>query len=140
MITLLVIGVAIALGLLGLWAYHRSTAPKGTNSAKGKPRNQAEQWGVRIAAPAKERACSQVRPLLGKEFAMAERPLLPLPDCPYRHRCECRYVPLLDKRKAERRSGKERREAQRFEQDKPPRRSGKDRRKIEVDWDSHERH
>ena len=140
MITLLVIGVGIALGLLGLWAYHRSTAPKGPNGAKGKSRNQAGQWGVRIAAAAKERACPQVRPLLGKEFPIAERPLLPLPNCPYRHRCECRYVPLLDQRKAERRSGKERRDAQRYEQENPPRRSGKDRRKIEVDWDTHERH
>jgi hypothetical protein len=139
MITLLVIGVAIALGLLGLWAYRRSTAPKSTNSRTGKGRSQAEQWGVRIATAAKQRACPQVRPLLGKEFAMAERPLLPLHNCPFRHRCECRYVPLLDKRKHQRRSGKERREAQRFEQDKPPRRSGKDRRKHEVDWDSQQR-
>jgi hypothetical protein len=140
MITLLVIGVAIALGLLGLRAYLRSTAPKGTHGAQGKARNQAEQWGVRIAAPAKERACSHVRPLLGKEFPMTEKPLLPLRNCPFRHRCECRYIPLMDKRKDQRRSGKERREAQRFEQDNPPRRSGEDRRKIEVDWDTHKRH
>jgi hypothetical protein len=137
--TLLVICIAIAAGVLGLWAYRRSTAPKGAGSGKSKSRDQAEQWGVRIAAT-KERACPVVRPFLGKEFPMAEKPVLPLRNCPFPHQCECRYIPLLNKRKHQRRSGKERRQAQRFEQDQPPRRSGKDRRKIDVDWDSHERH
>ena len=133
-IVLVVIGIAIALGVTGLWFYRRGTSP--TKAGAGtKPKNQAHQWGVRIAATHKDRTCPQVRSFLGKEFPMEERPLLPLQNCPYRHRCECRYVPLLDRRKHQRRSGEERRLAQRYEQDKPPRRSGKDRRKLEIDWD-----
>ena len=138
-IPLFVIGIAIVAGLLGLWAYRRATAPR-AGGGKDNHGNQAEQWGVRIAAPAKERACPQVRPLLGKEYPMAERPVLPLRDCPFRHQCECRYVALLDRRKEERRKNKERRHAQRFEEDNPPRRSGKDRRKIDVDWETHQYH
>jgi hypothetical protein len=136
-ITLLVIGVAIVAGLVGLLAYRRATAPKSVGQAKGEIRNQAEQWGVRIAA-SRERACPQVRPLLGKEFAMADKPRLPIRDCPYPQQCECRFIPLIDRRKEERRSGEDRRDAKRFEKDKPDRRSGNDRRKGGVDWDTHD--
>ena len=136
-ITLLVIFVAVVGGLVGLRAYRRRTAPKSKGHARSENRSQAEQWGVRIAVASKERACPQVRPLLGKEFTMADRPKLPLHDCPYPRQCECRFIPLIDRRKEERRSGEDRREAKRFEKDKPDRRSGKDRRKGRVDWDTH---
>jgi hypothetical protein len=127
---LIVIFVGIALVLLGLWAYRRSTPPK----EKGKTRDQAEHWGVQISAPAGERACPQVRELLGKEFSIAERPMLPLPDCPFPHQCECRYIRLVDRRREDRRSAQDRRlKGERLEKDNPPRRSGKDRRKR-VDW------
>ena len=140
--TLLVISIAIVAGLAGLWAYRRSTAaPRsrahGRSDDKVASKAQAEQFGVRIAAASKERACPQVRPLLGKEFLMADRPNLPLHNCPYPQQCECRYIPLMDRRKGERRSGQERRELKRFEKDRPDRRSGTDRRKTGVDWDTH---
>src|SRR5512132_2798321 len=110
--TLIVIVVAIVAALLGLWAYRRSTKPTSTTPARTKPTstkptstkptnarnesnkasNQAEQWGVRISAPAKERACPQAQQLLGKEFPLGKKPALPLPDCPYSHQCECRYT------------------------------------------------
>ena len=143
-ITLLVICVAIVGGLVGLWAYRRATAPKTTTLAKSDHRSQrsdnktqAGQWGVRIAAASKERVCPPVRSMLGKEFSMADKPHLPLRDCPYPQQCECRYVALIDRRKQERRSGTDRRDALRLEKDKPDRRSGKDRRKG-VDWDTHD--
>lgn len=152
---LIVIIVAIVAALLGLWAYRRSTKPtsmkpaitkpastkptstKPTNARNGanKPSNQAEQWGVRISAPAKERACPQAQELLGKEFPIGKKPPLPLPDCPYSHQCECRYIKLFDRRRLERRSVQERRHGdQRFEVGNPPRRSGADRRKGDIDW------
>jgi hypothetical protein len=153
--TLIIVFVAIVAASLGLWAYRRSTKPTrrkptGTKptsakSASAKPTsagndkskagNQAEQWGVRISAPAKERVCPQAQELLGKEFPIDKKPPLPLPDCPYSHQCECRYIKLFDRRRHERRSEQERREGgQRFEVDKPPRRSGADRRKGDIDW------
>ena len=131
-IALLVIGIAIAGGLLGYRSYRRKTAPK--NPRKRESSSKAEQWGVRIAAE-KEKTCPPVRSFLGREYPMAERPRLPLADCPYPHRCECRYVPLMDRRKAQRRLGVDRRGAQRFETE---RRSGKDRRK-DLDWEARDR-
>ena len=139
-LTLLFVCVAIVGGLVGLRVYRRRTAPKSAVHARNRTsesRSQADQWGVRIAAASKERACPQVRPLLGKEFPIADKPYLPLHDCPYPRQCECRFIPLIDRRKQERRSGEDRREAKRFDKDKADRRSGKDRRKGGVDWDTH---
>ena len=132
--TILIVVIAIVASLLGLWAYRRSTKPSRVTTGTSKARNQVEQWGVRIAAPAGGRACPQVQELLGKEFPVASKPALPVQDCPYSHQCECHYVKLFDRRKHERRSEKDRRQAQRFEKDNPPRRSGQDRRKSQIDW------
>ena len=134
--TILIVVIAIVAALLGLWAYRRSTKPTRATTGTSKARKQVEQWGVRIAASAGGRACPQVQELLGKEFAMSKKPTLPLPDCPYSHQCECLYIKLFDRRKHERRSEQDRRQAQRFEKDNPPRRSGKDRRQSQIDWGS----
>jgi len=134
--TILIVVIAIVAALLGLWAYRRSTMPARVTIGTSQARKQVEQWGVRIAAPVGGRACPQVQELLGKEFPMSKKPPLPLPDCPYSHRCECLYIKLFDRRKHERRSEQDRRQAQRFEKDNPPRRSGKDRRQSQIDWGS----
>jgi hypothetical protein len=133
---LIVVSVAIVAALLGRWAYRRFATPEAARSGKNEARNQAEQWGIRISAPAKERACPTVRELLGKEFPIDEEPRLPLPSCPFPHQCECSYTKVFDRRREEQRSGQERREArQRFEKDKRPRRCGKDRRKdMDINW------
>ena len=136
--TILIVVIAIVAALLGLWAYRRSTMPKRATTGMRTARKQIEQWGVRIAASAGGRACPQVQELVGKELPLSNKPALPVPDCPYSHQCECHYVKLLDRRKHERRSEKDRRQAQRFEKDNPPRRSGQDRRKGQVDWASRE--
>jgi len=128
--------VAVAAALLGLWAYRRPAAPKpaADESASARTRDQAKQWGVRIAAPARERTCPQVRALLGKEFLLADKPPLPLPDCPISPQCECRYVRLFDRRREDRRASRDRRtKGERFEKDKLPRRSRRDRRR-KIDW------
>ena len=143
MTILIVVFVALVAALLSLWAmwaYRRPAKPTKTKQTsarneKSKASNQAEQWGVRISAPAKERACPQVQKILGKEFPIDKKPPLPLPDCPYSHQCECHYIKLFDRRKDERRADQERREGgQRFEVDNPARRSGTDRRKGDIDW------
>ena len=131
---MIVICVAIVAALLGLRAYRRSEKPTGARNVRNRTTAQVEQWGVRIATSAGEHACPQVRKLLGSEFPMSEKPLLPLPECPYSHQCECHYIKLFDRRRQERRSGEERRQGgQRFEKDNPPRRTGNDRRK-KIDW------
>jgi len=161
-ITLIVVFVGIAVGIAGLLIYRQRSAahptaqdplappksdpakkhhrahknPAQKNPAQANPqKSQTEQWGVRIAAPAKAQTCPQVQGLLGKEFPLANKPSVPVKDCPYPRECECHYVKLFDRRKEERRSGAERRQAQRFEKGRRDRRSGKDRRKNrDVDW------
>ena len=132
---LIVIVTAIAAVLLGLRAYRRVPTSMGKLNRNSEVGNQAEQWGVRIDAPAKERACPRVRELLGREYPIDAKPRLPVPGCPFLNQCECRYVKLFDRRKEERRSRQEQRPGgQRFEKDKPTRRSGRDRRKDKLDW------
>jgi hypothetical protein len=149
-INLIIVLVAIVAGAIGLWAYRRSAARPVLRNEPGeaghavqghavhvktKSKEQVEQWGVRITASTREKACPQARQILGKEFPMDKKPQLPLPDCPYPRQCECHYTKLFDRRKEERRSGEERRQGgQRFEAHS--RRSGKDRRKGKsgVDW------
>jgi hypothetical protein len=132
---LIAVFAAIMAALAGFWAHRRSTTPRAAGNTKGDAGNQAKHWGVRIITSVGEPACPQVRKFLGKEVSIGEKPQLPLPDCPFPHKCQCGYIKLFDHRKRERRSGQERRQAgQRFERGKLPRRSGKDRRKKNVDW------
>lgn len=127
--------VAVVGAFLGVWAFGRSTARAEAKTGVSNSSTRPEQWGVRIHAPAKDRACPQVQDILGKEFQLDAKPPLPLPNCTNPNHCECRYIKLSDRRKGDRRSGHERREkGHRYEKDKLPRRSGRDRRKKVVDW------
>lgn len=136
-ITLIVVFVGVVAGVTA-WMYRRrtATAPKKTvGGPVAHKEKAAAQWGVRIAAPHKDKVCPQVKPIMGKEFPLPDKPQLPVKGCPFAQHCECHYVKLFDRRKGERRSGKERRELKRFEQGNRDRRSGKDRRKNrDVDW------
>ena len=134
---LIATGGAVIPGGLGLLYFRRPAKPTVAHGATGEPRAHPEQWGVEITAPSGERARPRAQTLLGKRFALADRPPLPLTTCPNPQQCECRYIKLLDQRHEERRSGKERRlMGTRFEKDNPPRRSGKPRRKKDhIDWD-----
>jgi hypothetical protein len=141
-VALTLIVVFAAAGVTGLWFYRRRTAtpashhpPHGQPRPQATPAKKAEQWGVRIAVANKDKACPQVRGFLGKEFPKDKKPSLPVKDCPFTQQCECHYVKLFDRRKEERRSGKERRKALRVEEGQQDRRSGKDRRKGKsLDW------
>jgi hypothetical protein len=131
---LIAVFVAAVAALLGWRVYGRSPRLTGAPNGPSKTGERAEQWGVRIHVPAKERACPSAQEIHGKEFSLDAKPQLPLSHCPFPHQCQCGYVILFDRRKEDRRSGRERRLAGlRLEPDKPPRRSGKDRRKR-IDW------
>ena len=131
---LIAAGLTVGATLLVLWAFRRPTKSKSPANARKAPGDRTEQWGVRITAPAKDLACPQAQKLMDKNFALTEKPQLPVADCPFPHQCECHYTKLFDRRKHERRSGSERRrEGIRLEQEREPRRSGKDRRRR-VDW------
>ena len=91
-------------------------------------------WGVRISARERAEACPDALRILDKSFPMGKAPSLPLPTCPYPRECTCFFIRLEDRRKDERRSGTERRESLRFENERKQRRSGRDRRKRGHDW------
>jgi hypothetical protein len=95
---------------------------------------EAQVWGILVSARNKQRVCPGAQEILDKQFEVGKEPRLPLASCPFPHDCTCHYVKLHERRKGERRSGGDRRQGLRFEQDQ--RRSGKDRRKKEgPDWD-----
>jgi hypothetical protein len=109
----------------------KSTAAKTTAAAEKKAK---PVWGVRISSREPDEACPDALTILDKSFPIAKAPSLPLPTCPYPHECTCFFIRLEDRRKDERRSGKERRESLRFETEGQQRRSGRDRRKRGHDW------
>ena len=131
---LAIVGVVVIAAALGDWTRRRSTVHAGgpTGSTPG----HEVQWGVRICAPEGRHACPHAREIDGKEFPLAEKPPLPLPDCPFPHQCECTYMKLFDRRDGDRRGPHDRRaKGQRFEPDKTPRRKGRDRRKnSDINW------
>lgn len=131
---LVIVGVVTVAAVLGYWAWQRASA--GADEPEDQEQRPAIQWGVRICAPAGRPACPQVRAIDGKEFPLAGKPPLPLPDCPFPQQCECTYLRLFDRRQGERRDRHDRRaKGQRFEPDKTPRRKGRDRRKkSDIDW------
>jgi hypothetical protein len=79
--------------------------------------------------------CQRATSLIGTCYRQDERPPLPLPDCTLPHDCGCRYVKLPDRRHAERRSGRERRESTRYDPTgSSERRAGQDRRRRHAKW------
>ena len=73
-VALIVVLVGIVAGVAGLWVYRRQSAPKGrpegpADERRVGQRNQVGQWGVRIAAPVRERACPQVSDLIGRNLS-----------------------------------------------------------------------
>jgi hypothetical protein len=107
---LVVVLFGVVAGVAALMLYRRRSvaAPKKTDGEHVAHKEaKAAQWGVRIAAPHKDKVCPQVKPILGKEFPLPDRPQLPVKGCPFTAHCECHYVKLFDRRKGERRSGKE---------------------------------
>ncbi len=92
-------------------------------------------WGKRLVVD-RSAACQTARILAGQCFPNAQVPSLPLKGCG-NAACRCVFEPVTDRRSGdERRTGSERRDQIRFEDDKD-RRSGKSRRKDEhYTWHS----
>jgi hypothetical protein len=97
--------------------------------ALGRLQASRSYWGVTIRG----KNCHAVRPYLGKKYAFDRAPSLPLAGCRSR-RCRCQYQGLLERRRAERRSGVDRRETVRLDGRHPERRSGRDRRRSAIAW------
>ncbi len=72
--------------------------------------------------------CEAVSRIAKVWFAEGEAPTLPLSSCDDRHRCQCKWMHVVDRRITVRREQGDRRAQMRFEENSD-RRSGKDRRK-----------
>jgi hypothetical protein len=114
---LLVVGVAVALMLLR----RKPAAPVKPQGVVAQPRNQMLQ----IVIPP-EGCCESARQLESHRFDKAYAPALPLENCDRRTQCRCRFQPVPDRRIGERRTGHEKRDSIRYEEN--PRRKGRGRR------------
>jgi hypothetical protein len=118
-----------------LWpSKHRKRGPARRRNnrqrkALEKLRMGSAYWGVTLRG----KQCDALRPYLGKKFPLDRAPALPLPGCKAR-RCQCRYQGLVERRRAQRRSGTDQRRTVRLDANHPDRRSGKDRRRGALAW------
>ncbi len=78
--------------------------PTRRSSGTQPPRGEAMRHPWRaVSVVATKGGCESVRALSGKRFLCAQAPRLPLPDCPYAHRCACIYRKHEDRRAGPRR-------------------------------------
>lgn len=102
---------------------------KSPDSASDPARKAKPIWGKQVIVPTNGTSCQAAKELAGKCFELDKLPSFPLAACTCKVSCLCHFEPLPEKRnKIERRSGKERRPALRFDPNATQRRSGKDRR------------
>lgn len=95
-----------------------------------KLRRSGHYWGVRIQPG----SCAAIRHFAGRRFSFEEAPNLPLAGCKA-WRCSCAYIGLPERRREERRTRKDRRDAVRFDDEHAERRSIRGRRRHQhKDW------
>lgn len=105
-----------------------------------KPR---KPWAVYILDhPAGAPVCDAARKLHFRHFGQSQQlPVLPLKDCGKKESCQCYHREVMEKRRAQRRVGRDRREEFRFDPGKsakPERRKLKDRRAARIQWDGYD--
>ena len=95
-----------------------------------------------IDHPASASVCEAARELHFRHFGqMQQIPALPLKDCDRKDSCHCFHREIVDKRRAQRRVSRERREEFRLDPTKPTkveRRISKDRRAARTEWDGYD--
>ena len=139
---MVLIAVSLALVLLLVFLFYRSSArrpherlrvPPANQPISAKPATLPKFSGQQLVVPLPERACQMAQAKAGKCFPNTLTPGLPLPGCTVQ--CTCHFDSISERRSGkERRTGKDRRGDMRFEAG-PDRRSGNDRRKgTNIDW------
>jgi hypothetical protein len=125
-VTIIVIAILAAIVLTGTrrWAGKRDKSGE-----LQKLRRSGHYWGVRIQ-PGK---CAAIRHFAGRRFTFEEAPNLPLPGCKA-WRCSCTYIGVPERRREERRTHKDRRDAVRFDEEHAERRAILGRRRQHKDW------
>ncbi|MBQ0725451.1 MAG: hypothetical protein KBT50_08295 [Cycloclasticus sp.] len=70
-------------------------------------------WAIALSYKNKVQCCSEIRALENKKFSLNAVPPLPLQECTNKE-CRCRYIGLVDHRKAQQRCSSIRRQVIRF--------------------------
>jgi hypothetical protein len=118
----------ILLALPGLGRGKRQRSNSKSNGL-GKLRRTGNYWGVTI----KRGKCAAIRQTTGRQFTFDEAPMLPIAGCKAL-RCSCTYQGLRERRRQQRRTANDRRDAVRFDAQHPERRSGRERRRGHANW------
>jgi len=125
-VTVIAIGILFMMGLSGTSRWTRRHDKSGDLH---KLRGSGHYWGVRIQPG----NCATIRHFAGRRFTFEEAPVLPLPGCKA-WRCSCTYIGVPERRREERRTRKDRRNAVRFDEEHAERRSIRERRRQHKAW------
>jgi hypothetical protein len=125
-VSIIAITILAAIVLPGI---RRGTGTRDKGGGLQKLRRSGHYWGVRIQPG----NCAAIRHFAGRRFTFEEAPNLPLPGCKA-WRCSCTYVGLPERRREERRTRKDRRDAVRVDDEHAERRSIRERRRQHKDW------
>jgi len=125
-VTVIAIGILVVMGLSGTRRWTRRHDKSGDLH---KLRGSGHYWGVRIQPG----NCAAIRHFAGRRFTFEEAPVLPLPGCKA-WRCSCTYIGVPERRREERRTRKDRRNAVRFDEEHAERRSIRERRRQHKAW------
>jgi len=150
---ILIIGIlaVVACGVVGFIFLRRSkeltqTTAKPTKASKPELKQEPKAkkfWAVYVIDhPANAPLCEAVKKLHFRHFGQTQQlPTLPLKDCDRKGACKCFHREVMEKRRAQRRVARDRREEFRFEQaksSKPDRRISRDRRAARTEWDGYD--
>jgi hypothetical protein len=134
-------------GLIGFIFLRRSQYPVREAKAGDKKPQQIQKPKKSLAVyvidqPANATICESVRKLHFRHFGQSQQlPALPLKDCDRKDSCHCFHREIVDKRRAQRRENRERREEFRLDPTKPAkveRRVLRDRRAARTEWDGYD--
>jgi len=140
--------LVVICGLIGFIFLRRGQEPAREEKAGDKkPAQQVQKpkksWAVYVIDhPANATVCEAARKLHFRHFGQSQQlPTLPLKDCDRKDSCHCFHREIVDKRRAQRRESRERREEFRLDPTKPAkveRRIFKDRRAVRTEWDGYD--
>ena len=137
----------IICGLLVYLFLRRGQGPARESSVDNKQAQQVQKPKKSSAVyvidhPADSTVCEAAKKLQFKPFGQGQQlPTLPLKDCDSKESCHCFHREIVDKRRAQRRVNRERREEFRMDPTKPAkaeRRILRDRRSARTEWDGYD--
>ena len=146
---LIITGILLAVicGLLVFIYLRRGQEPaRGAGTGNKEPQvvqKPKKSWAVYVIDhPADATVCEAARKLHFRHFGHGQQlPTLPLKDCDKKDSCHCFHREIMDKRRAQRRVNRERREEFRLDPTKPTkveRRTERDRRAARTEWDGYD--